>query len=439
MGTTILLGIISIGILIFIHELGHFVMARVAGIRVEVFSIGWGKGLVSFRWKETKIQIGWVPFGGYCKMAGDSPNDTRTGGSGEYYSSSPYRRILVATGGPIFNYLLAFILFTSVVVIGYKITTYPNKILIAKKEDINISSYVTPAQKAGLRDGDVIIEIDGKPVKNWDDITENIVRNALKPVKMKVLREGKVVELVAVPEIEKETGRGIIGIYPWVDPVIGKVIPGSTAAKAGLQEGDVIQKVDGKDIRNQMDFYNAIAGKSGKQVRLTVNRGGRDIDIVLVPEKVGGFDSAGITFKQITYKSPRYPLYIAVSKGFEKSVESVQDTIRGMVLLFSGKIKARTAVAGPAKLIYISGVIAKEGIIYFFQVMSYISVAFFIINLVPFPALDGSHIAIALYEIVTRKRPKIEIIYKIQAIGFIFLIVVLIFVTMNDISSFFKR
>ena len=132
MGTTILLGLISIGILIFVHELGHFIAARSAGIHVEVFSIGWGKGLVSFRWKETKIQIGWIPFGGYCKMAGDSPKDTLKGESGEYYSSPPQRRILVALSGPLFNYLFAALLFTMIIVIGYEVKTYPNRIIIIR-------------------------------------------------------------------------------------------------------------------------------------------------------------------------------------------------------------------------------------------------------------------------------------------------------------------
>jgi len=114
------------------------------------------------------------------------------------------------------------------------------------------------------------------------------------------------------------------------------------------------------------------------------------------------------------------------------------DTVRGIFMLVSGKIRARTAVAGPARLVYISGVIAKEGFVYFLQVMSYISIAFFIINLVPFPALDGSHIVISLVEVFSRKKPNLQIIYKIQSMGFILLIIALIFVTLNDISSFFR-
>ena len=179
MVTTILLGIISIGILIFIHELGHFIAARSSGIRVEVFSIGWGKGLVSFKWKETKIQIGWIPFGGYCKMAGDSPRDTLTGSMDEYYSSPPLKRILVALSGPLFNYLFAALLFVMIVMIGYEINTYSNKIILAREEETIGNDGLTPAQRAGLQDGDVILQINGNEINNWDQITENIVRNAL--------------------------------------------------------------------------------------------------------------------------------------------------------------------------------------------------------------------------------------------------------------------
>jgi len=439
MGTTILLGIISIGILIFIHELGHFLAARSTGIKVEVFSIGWGKGIVSFKWKDTKIQIGWIPFGGYCKLAGDSPRDEIQEKPYEYYSSSPYKRILVALGGPAFNYLFAIFLFTLIIIIGYEIKTYSNRIILARDSELTSISGQTPAQQAGLQDGDIIVEINGKPIRNWDDITEHIVRNALKPVQIKVRRDSQVYQTMAIPELDTETGRGLIGIQPWVEPVVGQVLPGEHAFHTGIQPGDRILSVDGKTILHYVDFYQAIKGKSGKDVEVIVERDGKPLTLQLVPELVDGYDSAGLIFKQLTYRSERYPPHIACAKGLIKSAEAVRDTVRGIVLVFSGKIQARKAAAGPIKLIYLSGVIAKEGFIYFLQVMSYISIAFFIMNLIPFPALDGSHIMISIYEITARKKPNLEVVHRIQTFGFLFLIVVLIFITMNDISSFFSK
>lgn len=438
MGTTILLGIVSVGILIFIHELGHFISAQLNGIRVEVFSIGWGRGILSFNWRGTKIQVGWIPFGGYCKMAGDSPRDQITGNRNEYYSSSPLRRIVVALSGPLFNYVFAVILFALIFIIGYVIQTYPNKIILAESESVNIG-VKTPAQRAGLRDGDIIERIDGERVDNWDDITERIVRNALKPLELEVLRDEKTLYFVVIPELEKETGRGLIGIHPWVEPVVGGIIPGEAADLAGLRAGDRIVSVDGRDIINQIEFFNAITDRSGQKVKVTFLREGEKKELYLTPQKIEGYDSAGIIFKQITYRIEGLSPHIALGKGFLKSIQGIRDTIRGIGFLFSGKVKAKNAVAGPAKIIYISGVIAKEGFIYFLQVLSYISIAFFIMNLIPFPALDGSHIVISLYEVVTRKKPNLEVIYKIQAFGFIFLIVALIFITMNDISSFFGK
>ena len=439
MGMTILLGIISIGILLFVHELGHFLIARFTGIRVEVFSIGWGRGILSFKWKETKIQIGWIPFGGYCKFAGDSPRDDIQEKSDEFYSSSPYKRIVVALGGPVFNYIFAVILFSLIVIIGYEIKTYPNKIILARLDEISVSSEKTPAQLAGIKDGDVIVEINGKKIHHWDDITENIVWNALKPVRLKILRKGKIYETIVVPDLDSETGRGLIGIQPWVEPVIGNVSPGGPADRAGVNTGDRILSVDGKGIQHYVDFYQAINGKSNKQVFITIERSSQTAELTLVPQLDEGYDSAGLIFQQITYKSEKYPFYTAFSKGFLKSVQVVKDTIRGIVLVFSGKIQARKAVAGPVKLIYLSGLIAKEGFVYFFQVMSYISIALFIMNLIPFPALDGSQIVISLYEIAARKKPNLNVVHRIQTFGILFLIVVLIFITMNDISSFFDK
>jgi regulator of sigma E protease len=437
MGTTILLGLISIGILIFVHELGHFLAARAVGIRVEVFSIGWGKGLLSFKWKETKIQIGWIPFGGYCKMAGDSPRDNRTGEAGEYYSSPPQRRIMVALSGPLFNYLFAALLFIMIIMIGYEINTFPSRIILADGDDVTLATGTTPAKAAGLRDGDVIIAIDGERVRNWDDVTENIVRNALKPIDITVQRNGETVTVAVVPALDKETGRGLIGIHPWVEPVIGEVLPDEAAASAGLREGDRILSVDGLVIRHHVDFYNAIEGKAFQDVELSIEREGMVKSVMLMPTRVDEYDSAGLVFQQVSYTSEVYPFPVSVGMGFLKSGEAVRDTVRGILFVFSGKIRARSAVAGPAKLIYLSGVIAREGFTYFLQVMSYISIAFFIMNLIPFPALDGSHIVIALWELVARKRPNLNIIYRIQTFGFIVLIVALIFITMNDIRSFF--
>ena len=261
MSTTILLGIVSVGILIFVHELGHFLAARAAGIRVEVFSIGWGRGLVSFMWKGTRIQLGWIPFGGYCKMAGESPKDERAGSPDEFYSASPIRRILVALGGPVFNYLFASLLFVVIVGIGYQIKTYSNRIILAGGEEVDGAGGLTPARAAGLRDGDVIVEIDGRPIRHWDDITGNIVRNALRPITLRVRRGDELLSLQAVPELDKETGRGLIGIHPWVEPVVGEVRAGEAAQLAGLEAGDRIVSVDGIPVENHVDFYNAIKGK----------------------------------------------------------------------------------------------------------------------------------------------------------------------------------
>ena len=439
MGTTILLGIISIGILIFAHELGHFLIARAAGMKVEVFSIGWGKGIVHFTWKETKIQIGWIPFGGYCKLAGDSPRDDIEHKPYEYYESSPIKRIFVALGGPVFNYILAMFLFSMIIIIGYEIKTYPNRIILARGNELVSSTGQTPAQRAGLQDGDVIVGINGKKVENWNDITEHIVRNALKTIEIDVERDGRLLKTAAVPELDKETGRGLIGIQPWVEPIVGSVLPGEPAERAGFMPADRIISVNGKPIAHYVDFYRVIKGKSATTVSVEIERNGGELTLQLIPELVDGYDSAGMFFQQITYRSENLPIPAAFGRGFVQSAEAVRDTVYGIFLVFSGKIQARKAVAGPAKLIYISGIIAKEGFVYFLQVMSYISIAFFIMNLIPFPALDGSHIAISVYELVARRKPNLEVVHRIQTFGFLFLIMVLIFVTMNDISSFFGK
>ena len=196
--------------------------------------------------------------------------------------------------------------------------------------------------------------------------------------------------------------------------------------------------MDGMPIHNQVEFYHILSKKKGQSINLVIERNGKKLNYdVLIGRNSD--TTLGIYFKQIKLHSPKYSLPESIELGVKKSLEATRDTVRGMILLFSGKIRAKTAVAGPAKIIYLSGVIAKEGFVYFLQVMSYISIALFIMNLIPFPALDGSHIMIALLEAVRKKKPNLEVIQRIQAIGFTLLILLSLFVTFNDISSFIKR
>jgi regulator of sigma E protease len=465
---TIFLGIVGLGLMVFIHELGHFVAAKMNGVGVEVFSLGWGPRLAGFTRGGTSYQISWFPVGGYCKMKGELVPGIAGGRAdttpaveavpevepalekGSFLAAAPWRRIVIAAFGPLFNLVFALLIFTILWWVGFAVHSPDNRVVLATDYTLDALAQRPPAAVAGLKTGDRVMAIDGAPVEKFQDILETVAvapgRKFLFTIQRASEGTAQTLVLPITPELDKNTGAGRIGVYAWVDPVLDTVEPGGAAAIAGLHKGDKLLHANARPIRNSMDFYQELASKPEK-VNLTYERAGQQTTVPLIlmyDEK--GAPRLGLGFASLVFRSPRLGLGGALGKSVQETWTTVTLTVKGIGLLFQG-IKLRNAVAGPLRITYYIGSAATSGfqlgfgagVVSFFRFLAFLSVVLFLMNLLPIPAMDGGQIVLFIVEIVRGKAVRSRLIWRLQLIGFSILIILSLMVTFSDVLFFMGR
>ncbi len=451
---TILFGIIGMGLMVFIHELGHFAAAKMNGVEVEVFSLGWGTKLIGFTRGGTSYQLSWLPIGGYCKLKGDEmmrqalaeglaemPKE-----KGSFYAAPPWRRIVICAFGPLFNLAFAVLAFTLIWWAGFNVFSPDNRIVLATDYTLDSFASPPPATVAGLKTGDRVTEIDGIPVESFQDIIEGVSLSAGKTLAFTVERGSEVRRISVDSVLDKNTGAGRIGIYSWIDPVIGAVTPGKPADLAALKTGDRIVRAGQREIRHSIEFYQELSSKPMKLPIAFVRDGAERVTELLPFYDENGRPSAGIEFRVPVFRSPQLDLSGAFQRSLKETASTVSLTIRGFGLLFQG-INLRNAVAGPLRITYFIGSAATsgfalgfgQGIASFFRFLSFLSVVLFLMNLLPIPAMDGGQIVLFLLEKARGRSVKPSTIWKIQFIGFSVLIALSLFITFGDILFFLGR
>ncbi|MDR2069246.1 MAG: site-2 protease family protein [Spirochaetaceae bacterium] len=446
----IIVGLIGLGVVVFVHELGHFIAARLAGIDVEAFSIGWGKPILKKRIGRVEYRLGIFPIGGYCKMRGenelqeafDNKKENIPPAEGAFYGASPWRRILVSFAGPFFNLVFAIMVFSFIWGIGFEVYTMDNRIVLAS--DIDQEWY--PANEAGLKTGDRIIEIDRRPIANYHDIQEVIATNAEKNLTLKVEREGKILDLAIRPSLEKSSGAGKIGVYYWADPVISAVAEGSPAAVAGLRRGDRIKRVNGEEFPYTVAMLR-ILPEQVPVLFLEYERDGeiKNTNLVISYTREGNAD-IGITYESIHYHTPSYSPWGAVLKGAEETWKTLVVSVKSFGLLFRG-IDLTQAVSGPVRITYMVGEIAAEGfdqsigtgISSMANFLALISIALCIMNLLPLPILDGGMIVLFIIEVIKGRPLRPQTVYAFQTIGAVLIFGIMIFAVFGDILFLVRR
>lgn len=428
--------LIMLGVLITIHEFGHFLFAKMFGVKVEVFSIGFGKPIIQWKKGETVYQIAIIPLGGYVKMYGEDSmtepvqgeidknafNDPRS-----FHSKPRWQKILIAFAGPLFNIVLTLILFATAYMIGIEEPAYMEKPVVV--------GYVQPnsyAEKAGFKPKDKVLIVDGKPVKNWKEFTLAIGLKAGKTAKVLVDRNGKKVALsISVPEnITKYS----LGVAPVLPVIIGKILPDTPAEKAGLREGDEIIAVNGKPINSWFDFVKIISSiKEPKPLTLLVKRKNKTFSVRITPkynERVKKY-IVGIAPKFET-KLVKYPFFEALEKAYDKMVEltvAIGEVIKGLI---TGEVSFKT-LGGPISIAQFSGQALEAGIATYLFAMAFISLQLGYLNLLPIPVLDGGLIAILLLESIVRRPLPDKAKEYLSYLGFALLGTLMIYVIFNDI------
>lgn len=433
-------GLIGIGIIVFIHELGHFIVAKKFGIKVETFSVGFGFPIISFRRGDTKYQIGCIPLGGFCKLAGEEPAKFREPAPDEFYSKPPLKRLGVVFAGPFMNYILGIALFVVIFMVGLKHSTYENKIIVLDKIALMDKEITTPAKRAGLKDGDIIIKVDDKRVANWSQLQDEILTagdDVYKKITVK--RKGRILSFKVKPVVFPATGGSVIGIIPYISNEIEKVVTNSPAFKAGLKSGDRIIQIDNKKIANFRDIKFLTMNTPGKTVKIKVLRNGKILNYRIKLEDINGTGYLGAYFKalEIEYIERAKNLFDGIYKGFLKAHRTIKDVLYSFKVMFRRRVAMRKAVSGPVKIVYYTGEAARRGgLPLFLFIIGFLSIAIAFINLLPIPAVDGSYIIMFLVEFIIRRKISYDVIKIVQRVGFVLIIIIAVLVIGNDIFSF---
>lgn len=430
--TTILAFIFVLGVMIFFHELGHFMVAKKVGVRVEKFSLGFGPKLLGFKKGETEYLLSAFPLGGYVKMAGEDPGEESSGAEYEFSSRTVWERMKIVIAGPIMNLMLAFLLLSSVFMIGRHTPKY-----LTLKPVIGWLEKDAPAQKAGLVEGDLIVKMNSKHVSNWEDVFTAIGSNPHAGFQIVVDRGGALLTKTIPPQEILAANSHSLGMAHHIPPRVGALTPGFPAEKAGLKVGDEIVRIDDAPVNHWFVLSEIIHASKNKELRMEVLRDGRKFFAMITPEYNSANEVALIGISAYSEKIIRkYGFFESIKYGFLEMNKLLAQTLDFIWQLVSGTASAKN-LGGPIMIAKVAGIAAESGASDLFYFMGFLSLQLGILNLFPIPILDGGHLVFLLYE-STRRKPLSDRKQEIaQQVGLVLLVTLMGYVIYNDIMRFF--
>jgi len=426
---TLLAFLFVLGVLVFVHELGHFLMARAHGVRVLRFSLGFDPKIFKFTRGGTEYSVGIIPLGGFVKLAGETVDDERTGAPDEFLSKSKWVRFQVYLAGPIMNLLLAFVVLAFVLMKGADVPLYQSSPAV-----VGAVKAGSPADLAGVKPGDRIVSIDGRDVPTWDALDLEVTPKANHALSVGVERRGERLTLQITPAAFSKYELGDLGVLPVIRPQIVEVQPGRPADRAGLQRGDVVLALGGQRGIDQPAVIDKIKKSADTPLTFTIERNGEAQDLVVTPDKDG---LIGVTISEVETKR----VDPTVLQAFALSAQQNWDSTKAIGRTLSGLLKRELPVKqlmGPVAIAELSGSAAHLGVVALFQFMSMISLNLGLVNLLPVPVLDGGHIAILAVEGVTRRDLSVRVKERILLAGAALIVLLMVTVIYNDVMRLFR-
>jgi len=424
---TLLSFLFVLGVLIFVHELGHFLVARRHGVRVLTFSLGFGPKILKVTRGDTEYCVSAIPLGGYVKMAGETPEDQRTGQPDEFLSKTKWQRFQILFAGPAMNILLAVAVLAFVLAQGAQVKAYLD-------EPPVIASVLagSPAERAGLMPGDRVLTVAGRDVMTWEQLDIAIGTKPDRDVSLTLMRSGRTVTTTVRPVPQGRFEIGNIGALPKVHPVVSSTIAGDRAEQAGLKAGDIVLSVNGEPMATRQQLIDAISRNGGKTIKVTIQRGDQQLTLTGTPEQRGARGMMGFYIGEQTKWFKPGPLE-AIKLSVERNVENSGLIFRTLAGLFTGETSVR-ALQGPVGIAQLSGESAEEGFLSLLGLMAMLSINLGIINLMPVPVLDGGHILIMALEGIARRDFSMQVKEKMLLAGFVVLMMLMVTVIYNDLT-----
>ncbi|MCA1797304.1 MAG: RIP metalloprotease RseP [Geobacteraceae bacterium] len=438
--TTIFAGILMLGVLVFVHELGHFAVAKFTGVKVLRFSLGFGPKLVGRTWGETEYQISLIPLGGYVQMLGEG------GGEGEdqelsaterarSFAHKPVgQRMAIVAAGPLMNLLLPLFLLPWAYFIGVNVPAY--------LEQTPCVGYIvedSDAGRAGFEVGDCIQALNGKTLPTWNETNKALIPAAGDELVFEVQRSSETVYLRIDADNNSLEGLQSLGILPPQPPIIGSLSPDMPAAKSGLEQGDTIVSIGNESIDSWYDLHNAIQDLDGDKTTFIVERNDTTHAIEISPKRDAQRDAwlVGITPQQQSVQQS-YSVGGSIKAGYERTKELVSLTVTFIRKMVAGDV-ATDNIGGPIMVMQIAGQAAQTDLSTILTVLAFISIQLGILNLLPVPVLDGGHLIFFLYELIFRRPLSLRAREVAQQVGLGLLLLLMLLAFYNDLARLFLQ
>jgi regulator of sigma E protease len=420
-------GLIGLSFMVFVHELGHFLVAKWNGVKVHTFSIGFGKKLIRIQRGDTEYCLSAIPFGGYVAMAGENPDDGGYGNTDAFREQSISARIAIAAAGPIFNLVFAILILFGLYLVGVQ---EPVKSLVVGTVDTSSTAY-----SSGLRPGDQILTLDEEPVRDWESLTQQVAMEAGTTLNFRVQRGNETLELQITPELNPRYGIALPGFYGEAEITVAKLIPGKPAQASGVESGDHILTVDSVAIPSATALVEMINGSQGRTVELALVRGADTLRKTVQPikdEESGRYIIGiypGITMPtEWVKRGPADAATAAVAKTWDYATL----VFRTFGKIFTGQVQLK-ALSGPIGIVQMISTSLRQGTQEFLMFMALLNTNLGVLNLLPLAITDGGLILFLLLEAIRRKPLSLKTQGMINRVGLSFFILMFLFVTFHDI------